>query len=448
MATKARKKTVARKRRTSTSLQSVLSTAKKRLHADITPVMQQVKSVVAALETELKKQKLKARVILGGSLAKNTYLPGDHDVDVFVAFDYFYKFKDISKLLGGVLGKLKHVSVARVHGSRDYFQLTLATTHYPLPTSPLTFEIIPVLDIKDPDAAANITDCSPLHVSWVKKQIAKKKKLADEIKLTKAFCKAAGVYGAESYIKGFSGHVVDILTIYYGGFVKLLTASQSWKDKTLIDFYNAHKGKALQVLNASKLQSPLIVVDPIQKERNAAAALDYSKWERFKIKAHQFLKQPALDFFIKKDLTLDDIKIRAGKNKLVLIDIVARQGKEDVVGAKLLKAFEYIKKQLQKNEFDLYDAGWIWNKGKKALFFFILDSVPLPETRCLIGPSVSMVKYAAHFKAVHKKTFEKNSRIFAEVPRRFRTPETLVAAVLKEPYVAEKIVSARVIGGG
>lgn len=441
MAKNARKKATARNRRTSPSLQSVLSIAKKRLHADITPVMQQVKQVVGALESELKKQKLKAKIILGGSLAKNTYLPGDHDVDIFVAFDYFHKFHDISKLLGGVLGKLKHVSVARVHGSRDYFQLTT-------PASPLTFEIIPVLDIKDPDAAANITDCSPLHVSWVKKQIAKKKKLADDIKLTKAFCKAAGVYGAESYIKGFSGHVVDILTIYYGGFVKLLTASQSWKDKTIIDFYNAHKGSALQVLNASKLQSPLIVVDPIQKERNAAAALDYSKGERFKVKAHQFLKQPTIEFFIKKELTLDDIKQRAGKNKLVLIDVVARQGKEDVVGAKLLKAFEYIKRQLQKNEFDLYDAGWVWNKGKKALFFFILNPALLPPTRCLIGPAVSMAKYVAHFKAMHKKTFEKNGRVFAEVLRRFRTPESLVAAVLKEPYVAEKMVSARIIGGG
>lgn len=440
MAKKARKKAAKTKTPTSTSLSSVLSLAKKRLHADITPVMQQVKQVVGALEHELKKQKLKAKVILGGSLAKNTYLPGDHDVDIFVAFDYFHKFHDISKLLGSVLGKLKHVSVARVHGSRDYFQMTTSA-------SPLTFEIIPVLDIKDPDAAANITDCSPLHVSWVKKQIAKNKKLADEIKLTKAFCKAAGVYGAESYIKGFSGHVVDILTIYYGGFVKLLTASQSWKDKTIIDFYNAHKGSALQVLNTSKLQSPLIVVDPIQKERNAAAALDYAKAERFKTRAHQFLKQPALDFFIKKDLTLEDIKLRAGKNKLVLVDVVARQGKEDVVGAKLLKAFEYIKKQLQKNEFDLYDAGWIWNKDKKALFFFILNPAPIPETQCLIGPLVSMAKYAAHFKSVHKKTFEKNGRVFAEVVRRFRTPETLVAAVLKEPYVAEKIVSVRVIGG-
>lgn len=440
MAKKARKTTKKGKTSTSTSLSSVLSLAKKRLHADITPVMEQVKKVVGALEHELKKQKLKARVIVGGSLAKNTYLPGDHDVDVFVAFDYFYRFKDISKLLGGVLGKLKHVSVARLHGSRDYFQLTTSA-------SPLTFEIIPVLDIKDPDAAANITDCSPLHVAWVRKHLAKNKKLADEIKLTKSFCKAVGVYGAESYIKGFSGHVVDILTIYYGGFVNLLKASQGWKDKTIIDFYNAHKGNALHVLNASKLQSPIIVVDPIQKERNAAAAMDYAKAERFKTRAHQFLKQPSLDFFVKKELTLDDIKTRAGNNKLVLIDVAARQGKEDVVGAKLLKAFEYLKKKLRDNEFELYDSGWIWNKDKKALFFFILNSAPLPETQCLIGPSVSMVTYVVHFKSVHKKTFEKNSRVFADVPRRFRTPEPLVIAVLKEPYTAEKIVSARVIGG-
>ncbi len=406
------------------------------------PVMEQVKHVVGALEYELKKQKLKARVIIGGSLAKNTYLPGDHDVDVFVAFDYSSKSSDISTKLGHVLGKIKHVSIVRLHGSRDYFQLTLSQ-----PAVNLTFEIIPVLAIREPSAAMNITDCSPLHVSWVKKEIAKKKSLADEIKLTKSFCKAAGVYGAESYIKGFSGHVVDILTIYYHGFVPLLKSAQRWKEKDVIDFYDKHRGKALHALNASKLQSPLIVVDPIQKERNAAAALDYAKWERFRIAARQFLKKPSIDFFIKKDLTLEDIKTRAGTNRMVLVDVVASEGKEDVVGAKLLKAFEYIKKKLSENEFVLFDAGWIWNKDAKALFFFILNPAVLPPTRCMAGPALSFAQHVAHFKSVHKKTFEKNNRMFADVPRRFRTPEPLVAAVLKEPYVAEKIVSARIIGG-
>lgn len=406
------------------------------------PVMGQVKHVVGALEYELKKQKLKARVIIGGSLAKNTYLPGDHDVDVFVAFDYSSKSSDISTKLGHVLGKIKHVSVTRVHGSRDYFQLTLTQ-----PAANLRFEIIPVLAIHEPSAAVNITDCSPLHVAWVKKEIAKKKSLADEIKLTKSFCKAAGVYGAESYIKGFSGHVVDILTIYYGGFVPLLKAAQSWKAKDVIDFYNKHRGKALHALNASKLQSPLIVVDPIQKERNAAAALDYAKWERFRIAAHQFLKKPAIAFFIKKDLTLEDIKQRAGTHKLVMIDITAQHGKEDVVGAKLLKSFEYLKKKLGDHEFELYDTGWIWDKDTKALFFFILNPAVLPPTRCMAGPALSFAQHVAHFKSVHKKTFEKNNRMFADVPRRFRTPELFVATVLKEPYVAEKVVSARIIGG-
>ena len=396
------------------------------------------KKLVSLLEKQLKKNKIKAKVILGGSLAKETNLKEDHDIDVFVAFDYFYKFKDISKLLGQILKSIKPgLKTKRVHGSRDYFHITLPGQDY-------QFEIVPVLDIYDPKDAVNITDCSPLHVSWVAKQVKKRKKLANEIRLTKAFCKSAGVYGAESYIRGFSGHVVDILTIHYGGFIELLKASQKWKDKTIIDYTNAHKGRALYEMNKSKLISPLIVVDPIHKERNAAAALDTPKFERFKAKAKQFLKKPHADFFVKHELTLDEIKEKAGKNRLVLVDVRSKKGKEDVVGAKLLKSFEYNKRKLIENDFILHDAGWLWNKKEQAQFFFILENKKLYPTKKITGPRSVFKDHVKQFTKKHKKTFKKGATYYAEIKRKHVLPETLVKATLLEGYVQEKITSASV----
>ncbi len=423
--------------KSASALLSILAGQRKKLAADITPVLQNVKTLVFLLEQALKKQKLKARVIVGGSLAKDTYLPGDHDVDVFVAFHPSCRASDLSHLLGSVLSQLPQVSVNRLHGSRDYFQLTARAAPGP------TFEIIPVLDIKKPSEAENITDCSPLHVAWVKKQLAKKPSLAAEIKLTKAFCKAAGVYGAESYIRGFSGHVVDILTIYYGSFLNLLKAARKWTDKTVIDFYHSHKNVRLE-MNTSKLQSPIVVVDPIQKDRNAAAALGAAPWERFRVTARQFLEHPSSDFFVRKELSRTELRQRAGNNQLILIDIEPLDGKEDVVGAKLLKAFEHLKKQLREYEFELLDTGWMWDKKRKALFFFIVPPDPLSPLRLIVGPALVHEKHVEHFHFVHPKTFEKNGHIFAEEPRRFRSAASLLITLVKDEYVRTKVAGARV----
>ena len=240
-------------------IENILKSVKKRIRPGKAPLS--IKKKLDMINQLLKKNKIKAKAVLGGSFAKNTHLKDDYDIDIFVKFDYSYEKKEISNILDKVLSPLK---AERVHGSRDYFQIK----------NKLSYEIIPVLDVKDVSKARNITDMSPMHVDWVRKNINGKE---DEIRLAKLFCKANDIYGAESYIQGISGHVLDILVIYYGNFIKFLEAVTGWKDgkkeKEVIDFYNFYKGEAIRKMNRSKTLSPLIVVDPISPDRNAAAAL-------------------------------------------------------------------------------------------------------------------------------------------------------------------------------
>jgi len=72
--------------------------------------------------------------------------------------------KEISKLLGEVLGN----KAKKIHGSRDYYQLIVHG---------IIFEIIPVLKVKKPEHAKNITDLSYFHVNYINKKIRKNKKL-------------------------------------------------------------------------------------------------------------------------------------------------------------------------------------------------------------------------------------------------------------------------------
>jgi tRNA nucleotidyltransferase (CCA-adding enzyme) len=246
----------------------------------IRPVkMPEVDSTIKKINSVLKN----ARCVAGGSLAKKTNLRNDFDIDLFARFDYSLRKKDLSNLLEKALKKV-FKKVERVHGSRDYFQVK----------NKITFEIVPVLNIKSYKKAENVTDMSPFHVEYVNKKL--NSKLRNEIRLAKQFCKSIRVYGAESYIQGFSGHVLDLLILYYGSFVQLLEQASVWGNRVIIDVDKKLKDP-MKELNESKTVSPLIVVDPIQPDRNAAAALSQEKFELFKKKSREFLQKPSEKYF-------------------------------------------------------------------------------------------------------------------------------------------------------
>jgi tRNA nucleotidyltransferase (CCA-adding enzyme) len=378
---------------------------------------------VSKINSEIRKCKIKASVIVGGSFAKDTFLKEDHDVDIFVLFDLKYKDENLSLMLNKILAKFRPTLV---HGSRDYYKIK----------NKLNYEIVPVLGIKKPSDAQNVTDFSPWHVRWVNKN---GKKYTDEIRLAKKFCKVAKVYGAESYKQGFSGHVLDIIVTYYKGFLPLLKAARKWKEKEVIDYYNYHKGKALFNLNKSKLVSPLIVVDPLQSDRNAAAALSLEKFNVFKKAAEEFLKKPSKKFFTEARFDVAELK----KKGAVIVEAEALAGKEDVVGSKLLKVFEHVREKLA--DFGVVKADWEWKPGRNAVFYFMLKAKKLPETEVLTGPHAEQKEFVKDFRKKHKKTFASKGRIFAVEKREYRKADDFVNALLKDQYVKERAKKCRLI---
>lgn len=404
------------------------------------------------LKQAAKNNKINAEIMLGGSAAKGTFLKKDFDVDVFIRFDYSYKDKPLSEMLEGLLNSLnnslksplKNITAfkfVRVHGSRDYFQATYKGIHY---------ELIPVLYVTEPKKALNVTDMSPLHVTWLKNhlnnnKINENKSLRMEILLAKLFCKAQGCYGAESYIQGFSGHVLDILLVNYSSFLNILNASQKWKQFDVID---VEKHGTSNQLNQSKI-SPLIIIDPLQPDRNAAAALSAEKFELFKQKAKEFLANPSPNFFVKKDYSLADLKklkTKLASAKLIILTVKALEGKEDIVGAKLLKSYTHILKNLQLNEFTVTASGWKWDKrdkARKAEFWFVVKESQLSDTTLRMGPPLKETHSVEAFKAKHPNAFIKDNRLYANVKRQFRTSEELIASLIKDEYISEKVDSIK-----
>ena len=346
-----------------------------------------------------------AVVVLGGSAAKDTWLKDSHDVDLYVKFNYQkYKDKNISSILENALKK--KFKIKKLHGSRNYFQIK---------KSNLVFEIVPILDIKKASEAKNITDISPLHAKWVKKSRAE-----DEIRLTKAFAKAQNVYGAETHMRGFSGYVLEILTIYYNGFLKLVKAASNWKDKKIIDPENLLKNP-LKELNKSKINSPLVLIDPVDKTRNAAASLSKENYNKFIIACGQFLKNPSEDFFVKKEE-----KIPKG---VLVLEFDFKKGKEDVIGGKFFSLFNKLQKQLNLNEFKVVKSNFVF--GEKAVFWYKMKNKELPKKVEVRGPPINLEQHVKEFKKKHKTTIIKNGIIYSMENRKYIKAEDLLKNLLK-----------------
>jgi tRNA nucleotidyltransferase (CCA-adding enzyme) len=365
-------------------------------------LVEESKNLIRELELSIKKNKIKAQVFIGGSFAKNTLIrKNKYDIDIFVRFNSSLKEEEISKFISKVVPS----KAQRVHGSRDYFVLKSENK-----LVNLEFEIIPVISIKKTEQARNITDLSYFHVKYINDKIKKRPQLAKEIMLTKAFIHYQDCYGAESYINGFSGYAVELLIIAYGSFINFLRALvKSGENKIILDSEKQYKNKndIMMNINEAKLQSPIILVDPTFKERNALAALSRETFLKLKESAGKFLKNPSLDFFVKEDRE----KIFMNKNKEVIkIEVTTDKQAGDIAGTKLRKFFRFfINESLRYLDIKASD----FNYDEKANTGKILLSAKPKKEILFNGPPVEMIEQLKKFKKEHKKIETKNGKTFA-----------------------------------
>ena len=224
----------------------------------------------------------------------------------------------------------------------------------------------------------------------------------------------------------------------------MLKASQNWKIKDVIDVEKHYPKKdALFHLNQSKLHSPLIVIDPVDKNRNASAALSLEKMELLRIKAKEYLKSPKESFFIRTKKSLEVVQKEAHGNPFVYITLQPSVGKEDVVGAKVRKVFDFLEGELE--PFSPLHAGW--EMDTTAALYFIVKTAALPAIKIKIGPPLKLKDHVTAFKVKYTNTYEENGKICAKVKRAYPNLELFVKHLLDQKYVKEhiaKIVSVKI----
>jgi len=389
---------------------------------DLEEINKALKQFKEKIWEQIKKYKLDAVLFEGGSFAKKTIIKKDnYDIDMFIMFSEKFRGQNISKFTEKLLKGIQGTSI--IHGSRDYFKINKFKNFF--------IELIPVIKANDPKKAENITDLSYSHVKYINKKI-KNSKILDEIKIAKAFCYATKTYGAESYINGFSGYSLELLVYYYKSFLNFIKAMAKHKPrvctrqtslsnsecgleqgKIIIDIEKHYKNKndVLLDMNSSKLGSPIILVDPTYKQRNALAALSEETFERFKQESRIFLKNPSIKNFEIKKIDLDKIKKDAlnKKYEFILLELKTQKPAGAVAGSKLLKFYNHLGNEI-KIFFELKNKGFEYNQEHSTRCFFAVK----PKKEIIIeGPFTKDKKNTKTFKKLHKKTFYKSNKIYA-----------------------------------
>lgn len=241
---------------------------------NVKEISQSVKELVSQIVRE---EGVNAEVEVYGSSARGTWLPGQRDIDVFVVMlDRERSPEDVVRLL------TRRFSELGLNWTLRYAQhpyVTLQVRSYEV-------DIVPCYKIQPGERPVTAADRSPLHHKFLVERL--KPEQALEVRLLKRFLQTIGVYGAEVKVEGFSGYLSELLVAYYGSFINVLKAATSWRPyRTYISFYESN----------AKFKAPLIVLDPVDPNRNAAAAVSLTSMSIFILAARRFLKRPSLSYF-------------------------------------------------------------------------------------------------------------------------------------------------------
>lgn len=377
---------------------------------EISDLKKLTKIFTEELDSEIVSKKINADVFVGGSFAKGTFMKSDkYDIDIFVRFDWKYVqlSEELEKIITPVCKKL-NLGIEKVHGSRDYFRVY----H---PNNRGYFEVIPVTRIKKPTEERNVTDLSYFHVSYIKNKISG---LEDQVRLAKQFFKAQRVYGAETYVSGFSGYTVELLIAKYKSFIKMIKAISKIDsgNREVLDIAKHYKNKkeVFIQINEAKLHSPIIIVDPTYKERNALAALSKDTLKKLQESIKIFLKRPSEEFFVIKELDEMSLRNKSHKKKeqFLIVEISTDKQHGDIAGTKLKKFAEVLYRELNKY-FDVRNTEFSYDGEHSGKVYFSLK----PKKEIIrIGPPIDMKKNVSKFKSLHSNTFVKNKRIHARLP--------------------------------
>ena len=295
----------------------------------------------------------------GGSYAKDTWLSKEADVDIFIKFKKSItdeKFTEISKKVG--FESMKKYNPYVRYSEHPYVEARIKKTK---------INVVPCYDVNLGEWKSS-ADRSPFHTKYM--QNALTPKMRNEVRILKTFLKLTKIYGAEIAKQGFSGYVSEVLILNFGSFENVIKSIAKIQQNQII-------GKTTKVFETS-----IIIIDPIDSNRNLAAAISDENIGKFIRACRSFQNKSTLQFFKPK-------KLKSSKNNwenVLVVKFNFKMRSPDIIWGQVKRATTSLTTQLELGGFNVLRSKPYVDEQNEAYLFFLLESIKIPKNYPKRGP--------------------------------------------------------------
>jgi len=372
-------------------------------------------------------------VMLCGSNARDTHLRGDNDLDIFVLFPEKLSREEFEKE-GLRIGKrvFRGHKWEKAYSEHPYIKGNIEG---------FDVEIVPSYKVSRAELKQSSVDRSPFHNIYLKERLKGKQK--DEARLLRQFLKGIKAYGADIKASSVPGYVVELLVLEYNSFGKAVKTISEWKQGQVIDIESYYKkGEARKLFP----DTPLVVIDPVDKNRNVAAALSLNQFSRMVAASRAFLKKPGKSFFFgrkEKPWPVKKLKEMLLKKELVATRLgFPSKALPDIIWGQIQRFARKTEKQLRLNDFNVLRSE-AWTDEKNVIIIvFETESRLLQRSKVTQGPFVTDRQNSKAFLEAHKKVIAgpriEDGRWVIELPRKYTRIEKFLQDFLKKEKKVEK----------
>ena len=356
------------------------------------------------------KKKFGIEALLMGSVAKNTFLKNDKDLDIFIFFPRKTPREKLEKD-GLNIG----IDVFNHYKSKHLVKYA----EHPYTKGDIgkfNVEILPAYKLADTKQLISAVDRTPFHTEFILKNLKKN----DDVILLKKFLKGIGCYGSNLKTEGFSGYLCELLILKFGSFKKLITEAQRFRYQTILTLGSPLSAVERKNILETHKGEALIFIDPVDAKRNVAAVLSKEKLARFIYFARKFERKPDKSYFYKTGRVVDRKKIMKDvlERGTKIIGVVFGRGEDidDIFYPQLRRFERRIVKIVESEGFHVLES--ISFGDKDAGLVLELIDYDLPKYRKLCGPRIfDSIESQEDFIKKHNGVWIEDERFVSEVKR-------------------------------
>ena len=303
-------------------------------------------------------------------------MPEKADIDIFVKFNKKTSEKDF-RSIGTKIGfeSLKKYKPYTRHAEHPFVEAIVDGTRV---------NIVPCYDVNKGEWQS-ATDRSIYHTKFMSQKLSDAMK--GEVRILKKFFLHIEVYGAEMAKEGFSGYVSEVLISYFGSFEKIIKKISELKKGEVI-------GKSIK-----KFDSPIVIIDPVDNNRNLGTAISIDNLGKFVLASRVFLKNPSKKFF-KKPISK---RIMKNADKIIVVQFRFKDRSDDIIWGQIKRASNALKTQLELGGFTVLRNSSVKDEKENAALIFLLHAKKIENSLVRVGPEISSKDHCEKFISANLK---------------------------------------------